>query len=226
MSEKLAAVGEITASVAHEINNPVAVIRGNLDLARNELGAAADLVHEEFRLIDDQVYRIGVIVSKLLQFARPEEFSGAADALDPGEVVRDCLVLTRHQLEGAGITPQLALEPTPAVRISRTELQQVIVNLLLNAAHAMPDGGTLTIAVSGAGDTVHLVIQDEGVGMPPEVLARIFDPFYTTKLARGTGLGLSISQQLVSQAGGQISASSEPGKGSRFEISLPAVDPA
>lgn len=225
MSEKLAAVGEITASVAHEINNPVAVIQGNLDLARNELGAAADLVHEEFRLIDDQVYRIGVIVSKLLQFARPEEFSGAADALDPGEVVRDCLVLTRHQLEGAGITPQLALEPTPAVRISRTELQQVIVNLLLNAAHAMPDGGTLTIAVSGSGDTVHLVIQDEGVGMPPEVLARIFDPFYTTKLARGTGLGLSISQQLVSQAGGQISASSEPGKGSRFEISLPAVDP-
>lgn len=223
MSEKLAAVGEITASVAHEINNPVAVIQGNLDLARETLGRDVEKVSDEFRLIDDQVYRIGVIVSKLLQFARPEEYSGSANLISPAEVVNDCLVLTRHQIESAGIATEKHLESEAQVLMSRTELQQVLVNLILNAAHAMPEGGRLAVSVRDVAGGVEIVVADSGAGMSPEVLGRIFDPFFTTKRAQGTGLGLSISQQLVSRAGGRISAASEPGEGSRFTIFLPAA---
>ena len=222
VSEKLAAVGEITASVAHEINNPVAVIQGNLDLARSVLAEHAAPVEEEFRLIDDQVYRIGVIVSKLLQFARPEEYSGAAGLISPAEVLSDCLVLTRHQIEAAGVTAETRLDSAGAVRMSRTELQQVLVNLILNAAQAMPGGGRLTLTAEDTPDGVLLCAEDTGTGIPPELQTRIFDPFFTTKQAQGTGLGLSISHQLVSRAGGRITVKSATGLGSLFEIFLPA----
>ncbi len=224
MSEKLATVGEITASVAHEINNPVAVIQGNLDVARSLLAEAeAEKVKTEFNLIDDQIYRIGAIVSKLLQFARPEEYSGEDALTCPADVVRDCLVLTAHQTEKAGVTVTTDLQSDRQVAISRTELQQVIVNLIINAVHAMPDGGRLQIIVSDADGMVCVEVTDTGRGIPEDVLKRIFDPFFTTKQAEGTGLGLSISQRLVSRADGEISASSTPGQGSRFTVALPAA---
>ena len=227
MSEKLAAVGEITAGVAHEINNPIAVIQGNLEVARAALGDAADRVETEFRLIDDQVYRISVIVSRLLQFARPEDYSGAANVISPSEVVRDCLVLTRPHVEAAGIRTDLQDDARADVRMARTELQQVIVNLILNAVHAMPDGGTLTLRLEDVTDAgraaIALTVTDTGTGIPAEVLPRIFDPFFTTKQAQGTGLGLSISQQLVSRMGGRIEVRSTPGTGTAFRILLPAA---
>jgi len=223
MSEKLAAVGEITASVAHEINNPIAVIQGNLEVARGLLNGEADKVSTEFRLIDDQVYRISAIVSKLLQFAKPEEFSGATNVISPADVVRDCLVLTRHQIEAAGVSIVTHLDSDLQVRISRTELQQVLVNLILNGIQAMPQGGTLTIRVRNAQGNVAIDVQDTGHGIPADVLKRIFDPFYTTKQAEGTGLGLSISQKLVTRAGGTLGVQSEPGAGSVFLITLPSV---
>ncbi len=223
MSEKLAAVGEITASVAHEINNPIAVIQGNLEVARGLLNEEADKVSTEFRLIDDQVYRISAIVSKLLQFAKPEEFSGATNVISPADVVRDCLVLTRHQIEAAGVSIVTHLDSDLQVRISRTELQQVLVNLILNGIQAMPQGGTLTIRVRNAQGNVAIDVQDTGHGIPADVLKRIFDPFYTTKQAEGTGLGLSISQKLVTRAGGTLGVQSKPGAGSVFLITLPAV---
>ncbi|MBU2937762.1 MULTISPECIES: sensor histidine kinase [Pacificibacter] len=221
MSEKLAAVGEITASVAHEINNPVAVIQGNLDLARSTLGDKADEVDEEFRLIDDQVYRIGVIVSKLLQFARPEEYSGSANLIMPSEVVRDCIVLTQHQIASAGITCNLSTDSVAKVRMSRTELQQVVVNLILNAVHAMSGGGLLSVATCDCEGGFMFSVTDTGTGISPDVRPRIFDPFYTTKQAQGTGLGLSISQRLVSRVGGHIAVESTVGKGSTFKVFLP-----
>lgn len=223
MSEKLAAVGEITASVAHEINNPIAVIQGNLEVARGLLNEEADKVSTEFRLIDDQVYRISAIVSKLLQFAKPEEFSGATNVISPADVVRDCLVLTRHQIEAAGVSIVTHLDSDLQVRISRTEMQQVLVNLILNGIQAMPQGGTLTIRVRNAQGNVTIDVQDTGHGIPADVLKRIFDPFYTTKQAEGTGLGLSISQKLVTRAGGTLGVQSKSGAGSVFLITLPAV---
>ena len=225
MSEKLAAVGEITASVAHEINNPIAVIQGNLEVARATLRHEADAVKTEFDLIDDQVYRISAIVSKLLQFAKPEEYSGASSTIQPAEVARDCLVLTRHQIEAAGVTVKLHLKSTRTVLMARTELQQVIVNLILNAVHAMAGGGTLTIRVFDEGDGVAIHVEDTGHGITPEVRKRIFDPFYTTKQAEGTGLGLSISQTLITRAGGQLSVTSTPDEGSCFRIHLPRTEP-
>src|SRR6056297_4304904 len=225
MSEKLAAVGEITASVAHEINNPIAVIQGNLEVARAALRHEADAVKTEFDLIDDQVYRISAIVSKLLQFAKPEEYSGASSTIRPDEVARDCLVLTRHQIEAAGVKVKLHLKSTRTVLMARTELQQVIVNLILNAVHAMAGGGTLTIRVFDEAESVAIHVEDTGHGITQEVRKRIFDPFYTTKQAEGTGLGLSISQTLITRAGGQLSVTSAPGDGSCFRIHLPRADP-
>ncbi|WP_288998644.1 cache domain-containing protein [uncultured Gemmobacter sp.] len=224
MSEKLAAVGEITAGVAHEINNPIAVIQGNLDVARMVLGEGAAPVKTEFDLIDDQVYRIGTIVSKLLQFARPGEYSGAANIISPAQVVRDCLVLTRRQIEGAGIEIRTDLATEAQVFMERTELQQVVVNLILNAVHAMPGGGVLSLSVALRQGRVEIGVADSGTGMSAEIQRRIFDPFFTTKQAQGTGLGLSISQTLITRAGGRIGVRSAPGKGSCFVIRLPVVE--
>ena len=221
VSEKLAAVGEITASVAHEINNPVAVIQGNLELARDNLGHAAQKAEVEFQLIDDQVYRIGVIVSKLLQFARPEEYSGADNVIDPAQVVQDCLVLTRHQMQAAGIRCEVKTDSTSQVRMSRTEFQQVVVNLLVNAVHALEKGGTLRIAVFEDGASVCIEVNDTGAGIDSSILPKIFNPFFTTKQAQGTGLGLSISRQILNSAGGDISVRSEIGVGSCFRVRLP-----
>jgi len=109
--------------------------------------------------------------------------------------------------------------------MARTELQQVIVNLILNAVHAMAGGGTLTIRVFDEGESVAIHVEDTGHGITPEVRKRIFDPFYTTKQAEGTGLGLSISQTLITRAGGQLSVTSTPGEGSCFRIHLPRTDP-
>jgi len=143
MSEKLASIGEITAGVAHEINNPVAVIQGNLDVMRESLGERADSVAVELDLIDRQVARINSIVGKLLQFARPHEFSGAEEAVHLRPLVHDCLVLVEHVLSKAEIEVETDLAEAPRVRIEAGEMQQVVVNLLVNAAQAMTAAGTI-----------------------------------------------------------------------------------
>lgn len=228
MSEKLAAIGEITAGVAHEINNPIAVMQGNLEVIRTVVGDRAELAKVEFQLLDDQIQRISQIVTKLLQFAKPEEFAGFADRHAPGAAAADCLPLVQHLLTKAAIEVRLADTATRLVLMNRTELQQVIVNLVVNAIHAMPDGGRLGIKTrdSDRADRtgVEIVISDTGVGMDPDVAARVFDPFFTTKRQEGTGLGLSISQTLVTRQGGAISATSRPGEGATFTVWLPEAE--
>lgn len=227
MSEKLAAVGEITASIAHEINNPVAVIQGNLDVARQILGAAATPARTEFRLIDDQVHRITSIVTKLLQFARPAEFSGSSGSVAPGEVVGDCLALTQHRMRASAVEIVRTDSATSRVRIERTGLQQVIINLIVNALHAMPEGGTLSIltrdAAQGGVPGAEICVADTGSGIPPDLIGRVFDPFFTTKQTEGTGLGLSISRMLIDEAGGTIRVESTVGEGTRFVLWLPGT---
>jgi two-component system NtrC family sensor kinase len=139
-------------------------------------------------------------------------------------VVRDCLVLTRRQIEGAGIEIRTDLATEAQVFMERTELQQVVVNLILNAVHAMPGGGVLSLSVALRQGRVEIGVADSGTGMSAEIQRRIFDPFFTTKQAQGTGLGLSISQTLITRAGGRIGVRSAPGKGSRFVIRLPVVE--
>jgi two-component system NtrC family sensor kinase len=228
MSEKLAAIGEITAGVAHEINNPIAVMQGNLDVVRSVLGRQADAARTEFRLIDEQIHRISQIVTKLLQFAKPEEYAGYVERHAPAGLISDCLPLVQHLVNKAEIELVRDDRATRMVLMNRTELQQVVINLIVNAIHAMPDGGRLSIKTY---DEDHegrpgLVIEvaDTGVGIAPDVMGRIFDPFFTTKRQKGTGLGLSISQRLVSRQGGRITAESEPGKGTTFSVWLPEAD--
>ncbi len=235
MSEKLAAIGEITAGVAHEINNPAAVIQGNLDVAREVLGPAVAPVKTEFNLIDQQVHRITVIVSKLLQFARPGEFAGHLDPVVPSEVVGDALLLVQHLMSRGEIAVARVDGAHHAVLMNRVELQQVLINLMVNAIHAMPGGGTLAVRtrdVAEAGrDGVLIEVEDTGIGISPERISRVFDPFFTTKSPEGsgsggqggTGLGLSISYTLVERAGGCMGVESRPGVGARFFFWLPAA---
>lgn len=229
MTEKLAAIGELTAGVAHEISNPAAVIQGNLELLRDELGEHARPVLNEIRLIDEQVNRIRLIVTKLLQFARPGEFAGYAEAIDVNAVLADCLVLTRQHLSKHGVSVRHELLTRRRVEINTQELQQVFINLIVNAAQAMPAGGTLTLTAADWDEQqsgaplprgVCVTVRDTGEGIRSEDLARIFDPFFTTKKTQGTGLGLSISYSLVERYGGRITVESSPGQGAAFTVWL------
>tara|TARA_R110002110_G_scaffold287407_1_gene501719 strand:- start:2081 stop:4003 length:1923 start_codon:yes stop_codon:yes gene_type:complete len=222
VSEKLASIGEITAGVAHEINNPLAVIQGNFDVVREDLGPRAESLRTEFTLIQEQIQAIHILVSKLLGFARPEEYAETGAGIDPCETIRETLPLVQHLLTGAAIRLELSLEARSRISINQTELQQVLVNLLVNAVQAMPEGGVLRILASDQDGNLRIAVEDTGMGMAPEILSRVFDPFYTTKRAEGTGLGLSISRTLISRAGGSITATSTAGQGSCFEIILPA----
>ncbi|KAI3595379.1 Two-component system sensor histidine kinase [Cupriavidus necator H850] len=220
-SEKLAVAGQLTAGVAHEVNNPIAVIQGNLDVAREILGPAAEPVRHELRLIDEQVRRIQQLTNRLLQFVRPEAYAGNMERLDVGEVAAGCVDLVRHMLKGASIRVELDCLATRQVRISRSELQQVVVNLLTNAIHAMPEGGTLTLGTrdwEGQGVTLH--VRDTGHGIREEDLPNLFNPFFTTKKQMGTGLGLSISYALVERYGGRITVESAVGQGAEFIVWL------
>lgn len=228
MNEKLTAIGELTAGVAHEINNPITVIQGNLDLLVDILADQAEPVHAEIDIIHAQTERIRVIVTKLLQFARPGDFAGYAEAIDVNDVVADCLVLTRHNLNRADVKIKTQLDASTRVEISRGELQQVLINLIMNAMQAMPDGGTLYVSSEdtllqtegGESPGVTIKVRDTGHGIAPGDMDRIFDPFYTTKKQEGTGLGLSISYAIIQRYGGRITVDSTPGEHTTFTLCL------
>jgi len=211
-SEKMAAVGQLTASIAHEINNPIAVIQGNLDLLRELLGPAVEPARAEFKLIDQQVERMRLIVTQLLQYARPTEYAGYVEQVDTAEALDSSLLLVEHQLARSHIRVQRRYRASQPVGINRQELQQVLINLLVNAAQAMADGGTLTLSTEdwtgplGAG--VRIAVSDTGPGLGAELRERLFQPFVTGR-SEGTGLGLWISRSLVERYGGELRA--EPG---------------
>lgn len=228
VSEKLAAIGEITAGIAHEINNPMAVIQGNIDVVRQELGEAVTDIEGEFRLIDEQVHSVNILVNKLLQFARPDEFSDVIQLQVPDDVLTDCLVLVQHLMNKVRIDVKRSQKAKGMVSMNRTELQQVLINLIVNAIHAMPEGGELCLAteneVIDGVQGITVSVEDTGMGMAKDVLDKIFDPFFTTKQNEGTGLGLSISQTIVTRYGGTIRAKSEPGIGTEFFVWFPVSE--
>ncbi|MDP3702625.1 MAG: cache domain-containing protein [Hylemonella sp.] len=208
-SEKLAAIGQLTASVAHEINNPIAVIQGNLDLMRETLGAQASPVRAELQLLDQQVERMRLIVTQLLQYARPTEYAGYVEAVDVNQTLESSLVLVAHLLARTRIEVQRDLQATARAGVNRQELQQVVINLMINAIQAMPEGGQLRLHTRNRTDLdsgktgVLLEISDSGPGLSERVKERLFRPFFTTK-NDGNGLGLWISVGLVERYGGSI----------------------
>jgi two-component system, NtrC family, sensor kinase len=222
-AEKMAALGELTAGVAHEVNNPTAVIIGNLDLLVDELGEDADPVRHEIDLIVEQVFRIKDIIQSLLEYATPEPLQSTPSLVDVNEVVQSTETLVRHLRKSHSFTIRLLLHAVQSVRINPNELQQVLVNLVVNAVHALPESGGLieieTREWVDQGVVIH--IRDNGIGIDDEAISQIFNPFYSQRTkGRGTGLGLSISYGLVQKYGGRISVESEPGQGTLFSVWL------
>ncbi len=223
VAEKLAALGELTAGVAHEINNPTAVMLGNLDIMVSELGHAAAPVQKEIDLIIEQIYRIKDIINRLLQYAHPDVYSGYISMIEVNSLVKDTLQLVNHLRQQNTLQIKLDLKATKVVEINPQELQQVLVNLLVNAIHALPetDGEIIIKSRNWQKKGVVISVKDNGRGIPEEHLKQIFNPFFSTKgQGEGTGLGLSISYGLVRRYGGNITAESELGKGSIFSIWL------
>jgi len=209
-SEKLAAIGQLTASVAHEINNPIAVMQGNLDLVREILGEHTLPVRTELQLMDQQVDRMRLIVTQLLQYARPNDYAGYVDAVDVNAALTSALVLVEHLLARTHIVVQRQLQASQRVPINQQELQRVLINLMVNAIQAMPAGGTLTLRTRDETDAqnrraVLVDVCDTGAGLSDAARERLFSPFFTTK-NDGNGLGLWISVGLVERYGGSIRA--------------------
>ncbi len=226
---KLASVGELAAGIAHEINNPVAIMV-------EEAGWIGDILEDddwgtpenrqEFRRalhqINTQGSRCKQITHKLLSFARKTD--ERTQEVDSRALVEETVAVSAQRAKYASVEMRTIFEPDlPAIRASLSELQQVLLNLINNALDAMwPNGGILEIAVKRVGDDLWIHVKDTGPGIPEANLERIFDPFFTTKpVGKGTGLGLSICYGIVTRMGGEIDAQSAIGAGTEFRIRLP-----
>jgi len=224
VAEKLAALGELTAGVAHEINNPTAVMLGNLDVMVEELGENAKPVQQEIDLVIEQIYRIRDIIDRLLQYAHPDEYSGYVSMVDVNSLVMNTIKLVSHLQNESKLVITTDLKANQMIEINPQELQQVLVNLLVNSIHALADNkdGKIIIKTCNWKDKgVVLYVEDNGKGIDQKALKQIFNPFFSTKgQGEGTGLGLSISYSLVRRYGGNITVESEYGKGSTFKVWL------
>ncbi len=227
-SEKLAAIGQLTASVAHEINNPIAVMQGNLDLVRETLGQQALPIAPELKLMDQQIERMRLIVTQLLQYARPNDYAGYVEAVNVNDALTSSLVLVEHLLNRTHIRVQRQWQASRRVHINRQELQQVLINLMINAIQAMPEGGELLLRTTDQTDAqghagVRIEVCDTGTGLSQANLELLFSPFYTTK-NDGNGLGLWISVGLVERYGGSIRAGNRRDQGEDSPGAVFAVD--
>ncbi|HEX5855754.1 MAG TPA: ATP-binding protein, partial [Thermoanaerobaculia bacterium] len=228
-SEKLASLGQLSASIAHEINNPLA---GILTFARLmtrmlESGppdvATRAVCLKNLSLVQRETERCTVIVRNLLDFARARPLD--LRIIDPTRALEEALSLAQHKMQLQGITVVKKLEDTGAVNADFGQLRQAFMNILLNACDAMPQGGTLTLNThfySGSRE-VDISVADTGAGIPPELVSRIFDPFFTTK-EKGTGLGLSVVYGIVEKHGGSMQVESRVGKGTTMTIRLPLAE--
>jgi two-component system NtrC family sensor kinase len=221
-TEKLTSLGLLAAGVAHEVNTPLAVISNYIQMLAKQM-PDGDPRQSIIEKIVKQTFRASEIVNNLLNFSR----TGAAEAsdIDVNRVVEETLSLVSHPLKTSRIQVVLHLgETLPPVRGSANKLQQVFLNLFLNARDAMPGGGLLEIRTGAHNGSVEVEVVDTGAGIPREHIHRIFDPFFTTKPnGRGTGLGLSVSYGIIKEHSGKIDVRSTPGKGTSFHVEFPAV---
>ncbi len=220
-SEKLAATGRLAMSLAHEINNPLQAIQNCLHLVL-EFPLDAERRTSYLKMAREEVERLSILVQSMLDFYRPPR-SGRPTA-NVRAVVERVLALVEQKLRSSRIETVLAYAPgTLLVQAPTDQLGQVFLNLIMNAAEAMENGGTLRIEAKPVDETIVTRFHDTGPGMSPEVLTHIFEPFYTTK-AEGTGLGLAISYTLIEQQDGLLEVESEVGQGSIFTVRLPSAD--
>jgi two-component system NtrC family sensor kinase len=220
-SEKLAAVGQLAAGVAHEINNPLTAIIANAQILHRELPPNHDL-QESVDLIARAGARAHQVVRNLLDFARKEDYH--LSLTDLNETMERALELVQHELLARGVRLEFQPEPSlPPLLASHDHLQSVWLNLLLNAIDSLDKSpAEIKIATRRVGEEIEVAVADNGKGIPAERLTRIFEPFYTTKApGRGTGLGLSVTHRIIKQHGGHIRVESQPGMGSTFTVIFP-----
>jgi two-component system NtrC family sensor kinase len=233
--EKMAALGNLAATVAHEINNPLAgiatyarLMRKRCERAAEKDGAGPDTESlKALELMEHEATRCGTIVRNLLLFSRTPTARFAEEALGP--IVERCAMLVHHKAELEEIDLRTELpEGLPKVTCDAAQIQQVILALTMNGIEAMPQGGTLTLGLEAARerDGVYLVVEDTGIGIPPEVIAHIYEPFFTTKeQGEGVGLGLSVVYGIVERHHGEVHVTSKPEEGTRFRVYLPRTQP-
>ena len=219
-SEKLASIGQLAAGVAHEINNPMGVILG---FAQGILKTVPedDSLRKPLSIIERESLRCKRIIQNLLDFARHSEPTPHLTIIN--ELIDTCCELVEHQISLQNVKLVKNYDPAlPPIMADTNQLQQVFINIMLNAYQAMRDGGTLHITTRTVGSELQVTFADMGTGIPPENIQNIFDPFFTTKeVGEGTGLGLSVSYGIVRAHGGTIGVESQVGKGTTFVIKLP-----
>ncbi len=214
---KMAAIGELAAGVAHEIKNPLQVLLLHLELV--ERGRPVANWTEMFA---KQVRRLGDITRRLMDFARNASDEVKIEPVQLKKVIEETAAMVQHEFSGSGITFALTLpEDLPPVAGNANYLQQVFLNLLLNARDAMPKGGNISIGAALTGFHIIIRFSDTGSGIEKAILDKIFRPFFTTKGEKGTGLGLAVCHKIISQHKGEIRVESEVGKGTTFTIFLP-----
>jgi two-component system NtrC family sensor kinase len=225
-AHKLKAVGTLTAGVAHELNNPINNIMLTSSVLRDDYEELSD--EDRLDMVGDlvsQSERARRIVSNLLGFARESEIE--ADAHQVQGIIEDTLRLATNQIKLAKVTVRGEIaHGLPPIYGDRQQLQQVFLNIVLNALDAMPNGGTLSISCSTTSDRELVCVEftDSGVGIPEHRISDVFNPFFTTKAgAKGTGLGLSVSLGIIRQHGGDITVRSQPGAGTTFSVLLPVA---
>lgn len=220
-TEKLALIGQLASGLAHEIGTPLGVIAGTAEFLMMETTDPQN--RKELETIVSQTERISALIRQLLTFARPQ--SGDQEVVDVHQVLERSLRLLEYRFgkEHIQVIKSFQSNLPPLLGVSH-QLEQVFLNILVNAWHAMPQGGTLTISTTEQDQMLVIQFRDTGQGIAPEHLSRIFEPFFTTKGAgKGTGLGLSVCQQLVRQHNGTIEVESKLGKGSLFTVKLPRL---
>jgi len=221
-TEKLTSLGLLAAGVAHEVNTPLAVISNYIQMLAKQI-PADDPRQKTIDRIVKQTFRASEIVNNLLNFSR----TGGTEPvrIDLNNVLEETLTLVQHPFKTAQVSVvRNYTETLPPVLGSATRLQQVFLNLFMNARDAMPNGGMLEVRTAAQNGSVEVEISDTGMGIPAENLHRIFDPFFTTKATgRGTGLGLSVSYGIIKEHAGKVDVRSTPGKGTSFRLEFPAA---
>lgn len=218
--EALASISTLTAGIAHDVGAPMTAILGYAEMMEKSL--ADEKNRRRARIIIEQIQRISQLVQALLDMARPGERTFVP--VDLGKVLATSLEFYREKLRAHGVAVERSIDPAPTVTGDPDRLQQVLLNLIINAVDAMPAGGTLRVALTRPdADVVEVRVRDTGSGIDPEVVDRIFEPFYTTKKrGRGTGLGLVVAKGIVEEHHGEITVNSEVGGGTEFVIRLPS----
>jgi two-component system NtrC family sensor kinase len=221
-TEKLTSIGLLAAGVAHEVNTPLAVISSYSQMLRKDI-SPEDSRHKILEKITKQTFRASEIVNSLLNFSRTSATEFAE--VDIHQVINETLSLLEHQFKTARVRVDRELKADcPMTFGNAGKLQQVFLNLFVNAKDAMPEGGELRILTEESDSKIEILVQDTGIGISRENVKKIYDPFFTTKAAgKGTGLGLSVSYGIIQEHSGSISVESRPGVGTSFKLELPLV---